>query len=374
MCELAEDVNGAAVDLVEQVLEEYGDPAADDPSAEDPGTEADSRGEGQEDTEAVSPADADLESADGGDDDPLSPDQDRSDSESTETTGAGSSALVEREPAADGAAAVAADGESTEVDRREPTDADDRTPSAFERPIEPDSLTETERRTLRAIRDRPDATQQELADSFDVTAATINRRVNNIDGFEWSNREAIVTELFPDDGPVAGTSDDTSQCPPDATTERGPDADAAPRELDDDPVAPEPDVASTNIDSAGVPTEEESADATTTDSDQYATQHHAEADSTRRGTDAPPAASEPDATQSGCGPDDSQLEALTARVESMTDSVEAIEQRLDSSDGGCRSGPEDPELVAKVMHACLQSERIDEAEELRLLESFMTDE
>lgn len=50
--------------------------------------------------------------------------------------------------------------------------------------------------TLRAIYDHPDASQRQLADLLDVSHSTISHRLNEIDGFEWENRWAIVKDHF----------------------------------------------------------------------------------------------------------------------------------------------------------------------------------
>lgn len=61
-----------------------------------------------------------------------------------------------------------------------------------------DELTPKQRETLRAIREHPDATQRELADLLDVTSPTISVRVNNIDGFDWENRQTFAEAVLED--------------------------------------------------------------------------------------------------------------------------------------------------------------------------------
>lgn len=61
---------------------------------------------------------------------------------------------------------------------------------------DPDEFTEKERETLRAIYDNPEATQRELANTLGVAGATINNRVNAIEGFSWENRQEFVDEVF----------------------------------------------------------------------------------------------------------------------------------------------------------------------------------
>lgn len=63
---------------------------------------------------------------------------------------------------------------------------------------EQDELTPKQRETLCAIRKNPDATQRELADRLDVTSPTISVRVNNIEGFDWENRETFAETVLGD--------------------------------------------------------------------------------------------------------------------------------------------------------------------------------
>ncbi len=129
--EIALAVSGASRSLVEQVLEEYGDPAADDTS-----------------TDAPTPA--------GGE----------SNDEGTDA--------------------------SPTTNEPSPADAD----HGQEGIDEDVQLNDKQRQTLRAIYEDPEATQRDLGDRFDVTGATINKRVNSIDGFDWETREEFVTSLF----------------------------------------------------------------------------------------------------------------------------------------------------------------------------------
>ncbi|WP_225335336.1 MarR family transcriptional regulator [Halomicrobium urmianum] len=69
---------------------------------------------------------------------------------------------------------------------------------------DPEELTPKQRETMRAIREHPNATQRELADRLDVTSPTISVRVNNIDGFDWENRQAFAEAVL---GGPQSTSD-----------------------------------------------------------------------------------------------------------------------------------------------------------------------
>jgi len=71
------------------------------------------------------------------------------------------------------------------------------------------SLTEKQLETLGTIREHPSATQAELAEILGVTSATINTRVNSIEGFDWEDRHEFVDEF------AIGGVDDEDETPPD---------------------------------------------------------------------------------------------------------------------------------------------------------------
>jgi transcriptional regulator with XRE-family HTH domain/transposase-like protein len=134
LAEIAGEISAATPDLVERVLDEYGDPAGDEPEVDDPTTE-----EEPEMLENGQPAD---------------------DEEST--------------------------AEEASVDTGE---------AATEPPNE-DGLTEKQRETARVVHRHPHASQQKIADELGVTPATVSRRLNEIPEFEWKNRAAITAALF----------------------------------------------------------------------------------------------------------------------------------------------------------------------------------
>lgn len=122
---LAEEVSGASVDLVEQVIEEYGDPAGDlVEEAENEGPPAE---EAQEETTAG--------------------------------------------PAPD----VGQQGVDSQA--------------------APNQMSDTQVETIEAIAANPGATQLEIAETLGVSPATVSRRVNEIDGFEWTDREEYVENV-----------------------------------------------------------------------------------------------------------------------------------------------------------------------------------
>lgn len=62
-----------------------------------------------------------------------------------------------------------------------------------------DGLTDKQYRTLEAIYEHPDATQEELAEMLDVSAPTISKRVNAVPGLEWGPRRQFVEKIFGED-------------------------------------------------------------------------------------------------------------------------------------------------------------------------------
>lgn len=130
---IADEVPSATADLVDQVLEEYGDPV--------------SNGEDHEDIKGTEPAE--------------------SEDEGTANDGEDDGGLRMGVPAHDEAHPL-----------RRLSD-----------------LTERQRDVFRAIHDQPEATQRELGEVLDVSAATVSNRVNAIEGFEWGDRQAIVAAV-----------------------------------------------------------------------------------------------------------------------------------------------------------------------------------
>lgn len=80
-------------------------------------------------------------------------------------------------------------------------------------------LTDKQRETLRAIYENPGATQEALAEQLDVSRATINRRVNEIEGFDWTSRTQFVNEMF-ENGTQPDSGTPTSTGTPDELTDR----------------------------------------------------------------------------------------------------------------------------------------------------------
>ncbi len=159
--EIASQVPSATPDLVENVFDTYGDPAAD---ATDDVTEGDADGNAPTGP-TPTPASTDQPTVHG-----------EGSSDASSSTGSGSGTGDTDEKAADTDDAVA-EGEP------------ERYPS-------PDELTDRQREVLTVVLAEPEATQQEIGDQLDVTAATVSNRVNSIDGFDWSERASFVDAVF----------------------------------------------------------------------------------------------------------------------------------------------------------------------------------
>ncbi len=335
MAAIAEEVSGASPSLVERVLDEYGDPGRDpDPEDESmnaantspPETEPATDTDGSNDETGESPSDADGNSTDT-DDSPTdtegSTGADDSPTESGASTEPGESPPEPEDSAADASADTG--GEA-------PTAAD---------------LSEKQRRTLRALYERPGASQGDLAEELDVTRATVSRRLNAIPGFEWGERRAFAEAVFGDG--VRGESDDGAG---DATTRETTAGDAATRE--------------TAADDA-VNTEEGS---TTSGTD--AGERESGTGPGDPGADNPeagdPGADNPEAGDPGT---DDAIEGELADLEARVEAVESRVHATHDADGEGAGAPLPPELAHKVVHACMESDRVTEDEELEVLRAFM---
>ena len=162
---IAEEVPTATVDLVERVLERYGDPA--------------------ESTTAEAPV------ANGGGD----PDGDENDRDEPSARGIADTGEHPTDATAPDATSPPSDGETPE------------NPAAADLP-DLDALSAKQRETLATIARNPTVTQREIADELGVSAATVSNRVNEIEGFSWDERAAIVSRLF----------EPSDSCDPEAAT------------------------------------------------------------------------------------------------------------------------------------------------------------
>jgi hypothetical protein len=157
---IAMEVQSATVDLVERVLEEYGDPATG--RSDQPDTDlADNSGDQPETNSTDTPTD-------------------RSDPPETNST-------------------------DTPTGRSDPPEAEPPAPEPDEDLPDHSSLTDEQWETLRAIYRNPEATQKEIGERLDVARATVSNRLNAIDGFDWDDRYAMASAVF--DASAAGSRD-----------------------------------------------------------------------------------------------------------------------------------------------------------------------
>ncbi len=360
---IAEAVSGATPDLVEDVLEEYGDPGADEADDESDGTGDDagesgepsgnveSSGNGESAGVASDPetsaetatTGAPTEEADG-------TSAEEGEENVANAEGAASAADVEHAAGPEGAASVSPPGRTETGSGVETTDLSDGSSGASpaERVPGPDELSERQLRVIRAIARRPEATQSAIAEELDVSRATVWKRLDDLDGFEWSERVAFVREVFGD--------------------------------------VPGPDLRGSSSDGA-------SDGAAAVDGGE----HRSGADPTIDGAGADDRTAE-----SGRGVGAGEVAGLAERVDDLSDRVDALAEAV-SADGsvagrggratdsgattaggpspengepgsmavGLDGAAADPELVHKVAHACLEADYVSREEELALLRALL---
>ena len=216
------------------------------------------------------------------------------------------------------------DADSTESADTRDVDADPPTGTGDEDGARLDAteLSERQLETLDLIARNPDATQRELAAELDVTAATVSRWVNGIPGFDWSDREAFAERVL-DDGSDGMAGPDGE---PGATTGSNDDPDGTARSNGDSP-----------------------------------------------GSDA----SVPDNTPALiAGDTDVATEDMMVEMNGNAENG-----RTEKNTGGRGNGTAefddtgsdriDTELLHKVIDACMDSERITQKEEIRLLDHLL---
>jgi len=269
--DIASAVTGASPNLVERVLDKYGDPVApaDEQSATDqPDPMLDDASSSTMNSQHSTDEEV-SELADG--------------SSATEPVPAGSmpeSGGSDSTPDSEGSESVSESSTATESDATDAsTMADD---SVVAEPL--DDLTEKQRGLLETIWERPDATQQDLAAEFDVSQATVSNHLNAIDGFDWRQRETFVETML---------DDDYSDAPADNQSEH----------------------------------------------------------------------------------DEDEIASLAAALQELTETVDSLEERIDVVEKECTTSTElpfdNPELVSKILHACLNDENITYEEEIKVLEHFV---
>lgn len=170
-----------------------------------------------------------------------------------------------------------------------------------------DNLSESQRKTLRAIAENPDATQSEIADTLGVSAPTVSNRVNAIEGFDWTDRQALVETKF--NGGQTMQEEDTDLMASSSTESTA---------------------------DTGYETEVEARDVQ-------------------------------DSTESSSSTaDESTIDELTARVSALEKTVENMADR-----GEAKTVFGDLELTHKMVHASLIDDKITEEEELQILKALL---
>lgn len=321
-------VPSATTELVERVLDKYGDPA----ESGDPSEPATADGSGGENATA----DDGAETAEQVDDEPA---------DEMDTDGGSIAAKNGHD-----AASTPTGGEGVTLAESAPSGVEgSKYPS-------PESLTEKQRRTLLAVAERPDATQEALASELDVCAATVSNRLNRIDGFDWHDRRAFVRGMF-DTGQSASqpTPDSNNETESGSASESGPTPEGNSASAAEGPSKPEAPAAAEDH-PWSTP-----AVAVTSRSGPQATPAAQDAS----GTEIPVSSQSSDGEPGDEPSDGTDLDGLEKRVA-------AIEDKLEDSDGPI-SPPvfDDSELLHKVVHACLRAETISEEEELRILQALL---
>ena len=243
---LADQIGGATVQLVERVLDEYGDPAIREDQGNAGTTDHTGTGSQNDDNSSgAQPNEKTREQTNGtvpsmkernvnGNEHSMDAKQangteqsiDDTQTNGTEPGEATAPDHAEKEPgttkqnvpeagdppngSADAGVSASTSEDSpdgVETDRTEQqgsTDPTDRSGQIEHQRIpDPESLTEKRLEVVRAIHDQPHATQAELADQLGVSRATISQRVNAIDGFEWSDRQEYVKAVFEGQKPMS---------------------------------------------------------------------------------------------------------------------------------------------------------------------------
>ena len=228
--------------------------------------------------------------------------------------------LVERVLEEHGDPAEADEGETADQSPNEPSTESQSYPA-------PADLSSTEHETLRAIQQHPTASQRDLAEELGVTASTVSNRVNGIDGFDWANREAFANAVFNDGGAEPATiSDETGTQAPDT---QSPESTDVPDGADGQASSPE--------------TAPDDGDCS------------------------------PAEVETAAGEVSTTLTTFQSTVEDLSEQLAELEGQVETvTDGGGSPQPfQDPELVHKVVHACMDSDKISEDEELRILDSLL---
>lgn len=250
-------------------------------------------------------------------------------------------------------------------------------------PVE--ELTDRQCEILQTIYENPDASQRTLAGYLGITAPTVSRHLNKIPNWDWDRRldfGRIVVEHAESnghgadeadaDGPAADELDaddpDADRTDADRTDTDAPDADRTDTDA--------PDADRTDADESGREETEtdqpEESGGGTDDPDGEGT-HGEGTDSEGTDSDEPEPNERTAATDAaGTDPEEASVAGIDPQtIDRLDERIEGLERRLDGSDDP-RLVLEDPELVQRVIHVCMDADAIDEDEELRIIEALLT--
>lgn len=329
---LASMVSSATPQLVENVLERHGDPttdggvtveSVDDDSSSTDASTSDTNTETAVDTDTNTDTNADSNSNsnsnDSMPDDATPPDETAAIGETSET-------------------ADSDDQTSPDEDSTSDSESADTHPTA-ESNLDLDAISDQQQELLEAIALDPDATQRELASQFNISTSTVCNRVNDIPEFEWRSREAFVDDVFDDPSSLDRSLNGASQPATDSKDSDGTVSTDGAKTLDD-------------VDS----------DTESTDRDGQPSDNNPQSmtdDSASTGNDTAPTTSNTEIVEA--------VSNLTADIDALSSRIADVEARIANEE----SVLEDPDLVHKIVHACMESERISESEELRILKELL---
>ena len=384
LTEIAADISGVSAAHVDRVLTQYGDPGTHpastatrgSPAAADstPASRTSSDTESAQDTTASSPADhpddggteAATEDASSSTAMPASdsPPSTTSSAESTPTSestssvestpNAASTSPSTTTPTAEGTSSAQSSPAAQSTASSTPVSSTDGGQSTHPEYPDPGSLTQKEHETLRAIAHDTDATQQDVADMLGVSRATVSNRVNALSGFDWADRASFVEA-------VIGTADGQLPEAESAATDASTPADDA--TADSEMASTAAKTRSPAADGAGGDPTPEAPDASTS---------HDSA--SHNGTNQPPDSDDAmaDAQTMGTDPAHDDLRTVTETLEALTEQVETIEDAVADTETSPSPQPlADSELLHKIVHACMESDRIGEDEEIAILDALL---
>jgi hypothetical protein len=198
-----------------------------------------------------------------------------------------------------------------------------------------EDLTPKQQETLLTIQENPDATQRELAEILDVSAPTVNNRVNAISNFEWEQRLPLAVAIL-----ESNDLDESEEIISDSKSIRH-----TQRQED---------------------SEQDDMHTTTDRHEEVGVDHHETTDRTVDGD------TNKDGSHSGKfidppGHKGEQLEKMIQRIELLDARIEAMNE----NDDGENICVEDPVLIHKVIHACMTSEKISKDEEIDIIKNLI---